>query len=140
MVAHRLIQADSDRARRDYQNARSIIIIEVPHPENNTEHLKDVKWVQHFRDQDFEDRLLGDVNLTVAEFHALHLAQSLVSETSWTGELGSQLVIGECTIKLDWDKFVSILLPLEVDESVSEEDRKPCQSCIASAGSLKELL
>ena len=75
MVTYSLTQAEEYRAGRDHQDARRIVIVQVPHPESHTEDLEDVEGVQDLRDEDPNDGFLGHIHFAFAEFHPLELAE-----------------------------------------------------------------
>lgn len=140
MIRNGFAETEKDGARRNHKNATRIIVVQIPHPEYNTEHLEDVKGIQDFVDKDLEYRLLGHIDLTVAKLHALQVSQSLIANTIWVGVNPSELIVRKFATELNRYKLFPGWLPLKVYEPVGEEDCKSLDCRVRSLCLGKQLV
>ena len=140
MILDGLVEAQEDRASRDKQDAARIIVVQVPHPERDREHLEDVERVQDLGDEDLEDRLLGHVDFALSELHSLELSQCFVADTTWIRVHVAELVVGILAVKSNGNELVQCGLPFKVYEAVCEERGQTLDTWISVLRFLDELI
>lgn len=66
------VQVLTDAANRDNKDADGVRNVAVPKPQDHGEHLKQVKWIKHFIDQQSRNALFRHMNLA-GSVHILEL-------------------------------------------------------------------
>ena len=140
MILDGLVEAQEDRASRDEQDAARIIVVQVPHPEHDREHLEDVEGVQDLGDENLEDGLLGHVDFALSELHSLELSQRFVADTAWISVHVAELIVGILAVKSNGNELIQRGLPFKVNEAVCEECGQALDTWISMLCFLDELI